>query len=168
MDKIFDVILTKLMRAYGAIAVSIWLVDRKRQKVVCKKALSPGRSKVEGWEIDLGEGFVGISAKEGQSMLISDVAKDSRYFDEVAKETGVTLRSLVSAPIIKKDKILGVIQVLDQEPNMFSQKDVKLIETIAASASVAIENALFYKKIKHLMKELEEYKKELEEYKKTD
>jgi PAS domain S-box-containing protein len=154
IDKILEIIITKLKRAYGVVAASIWLVDSKTDEVVCKEAASPKKEKIVGWRIEIGNGFVGITAKKGKSMLIPDVFNDSRYIDKVAKESGVVLRSILSVPIVRKNTVLGVIQVVDQKPNKFDKRDIELVETVAASASVAIENALLHEKIEKLKSEL--------------
>jgi GAF domain-containing protein len=57
-------------------------------------------------------------------------------------------------PIVRKNTVLGVIQVVDQKPNKFDKRDIELVETVAASASVAIENALLHEKIEKLKSEL--------------
>ncbi|MGE5073301.1 MAG: GAF domain-containing protein, partial [Anaerolineae bacterium] len=62
-------------------------------------------------------------------------------------------KSLASVPIIAGDKVIGVIMVEDYErDDAFGEADVRLLQTIAASMGVALENARLFDETQRLFK----------------
>jgi transcriptional regulator with GAF, ATPase, and Fis domain len=148
IDDIFEVTLLKLRRAYGAIAASIWLVDEEKNKIVCEGASSPQKDKVVGEALDIGRGIVGASVADQKSILVPDALKDKRHYSQIADKMHLDVRSIISVPLIRNKKVLGAIQVVDRKPDNFSCEDVRLIEKVASSASIAVENFLLKKKLR--------------------
>jgi GAF domain-containing protein len=70
--------------------------------------------------------------------------------------------SAVFVPLVTNDRTLGMIslQHVDRE-NAFSQSDVRLLETLANSMSVALENARLFDETQRLLKETEQRAAEL-------
>ena len=73
-----------------------------------------------------------------------------------------TSKSMVNNPIIAGDKVIGAIIVEDYErENAFDDSDVRLMQTIAASMGVALENARLFDETQILLKETEQRATEL-------
>jgi GAF domain-containing protein/DNA-binding response OmpR family regulator len=64
--------------------------------------------------------------------------------------------SLVTVPIIGSDRIIGSIILENYEhENAFSESDVRLLQTVASSMGVALENARLFDETQRLLKETE-------------
>src|SRR6476469_8738949 len=50
-------------------------------------------------------------------------------------------RSIVNVPMVKDDKLIGVIGVYRQDVQPYSQKEVDLVQGFASQAVIAVENA---------------------------
>lgn len=62
-------------------------------------------------------------------------------------------QSIASVPIVSGDKVIGSIMVEDHErQNAFSDTDIRLMQTIAASMGVALENARLFDETQRLLK----------------
>ncbi|MDQ6683581.1 MAG: GAF domain-containing protein, partial [Pseudomonadota bacterium] len=71
-------------------------------------------------------------------------------------------RSGVFVPLLAGERILGLLTLVDLErPDAFSDADVRLLETLAASMSVALENARLFDETQRLLKETEQRAAEL-------
>ena len=64
-------------------------------------------------------------------------------------------RTLVSVPLLKDDKAIGVLVAYRMEVQPFTQKQIDLITTFASQAVIAIENARLFKEIQTKSAELE-------------
>jgi len=98
-----------------------------------------------------------------QTVLINDHAEErvAEYGMKVTPGTEFT-KSLVFVPLIVGSEVRGLIslQNIDKE-NAFSDSDVRLLQTLANSMSVALENARLFDETQRLLKETEERNAEL-------
>jgi GAF domain-containing protein len=71
-------------------------------------------------------------------------------------------KSMISVPIIGSDRVLGSIIMEDyQNEYAYSESDVRLLSTVAASMGVALENARLFDETQRLLKETESRNAEL-------
>lgn len=59
-------------------------------------------------------------------------------------ESGLALRSILSVPLRVRQDVIGVLQVTDTNIDRFRPADQELLEPLALTAAVAIENARLY------------------------
>ena len=91
----------------------------------------------------------------GAVVYLPDVLEDKVYeLQRLAREVG--FRSMLSVPMLKDGRPIGTIGVSGAEPEMFSRRQIAMLETFADQAVIAIENT-------RLFKELEERNKALTE-----
>ena len=70
--------------------------------------------------------------------------------------------SIVGVPIIGSDRVLGAIGLQNHEREYaFGEDDVRLLQTVAASMGVALENARLFDETQRLLKETEQRNAEL-------
>ena len=83
-------------------------------------------------------------ARQGQPVLTGDAQVDPRFsMRQSVKLLG--LRSIVCVPLRIQERILGTIYVDNRiQAGIFSHDDLDLLNAIASSASIAIENARLY------------------------
>jgi PAS domain S-box-containing protein len=144
LDRVLITILEEVRRLLGVIACSIWLVDPETNELVCRHATGPKRGMVRGWRLAPGQGVAGWVADSGESLIVADVQSDERHFWGVDERTGLDIRSILTVPLTIKGKAIGVIQVMDNEVGRFTSAELMLMEPLAMSASIAIENARLY------------------------
>ncbi len=58
------------------------------------------------------------------------------------------LRCILTVPLRVKQSVIGVLQAVDTRIARFSATDVRLLESLAATAAIAIENARLYDQVK--------------------
>ncbi len=141
-------ILEETRNLLDIVACSIWLVDPLTGELVCREATEPQREVVVGWRLAPGQGLAGWVVQTGQSLNIPDVQDEPRHFQGVDQKTGLKLRSILTVPLVTKQKVVGVIQAVDEAANRFTANDLRLMEAVAANAAAAIENARLYEEVR--------------------
>jgi PAS domain S-box-containing protein len=161
LDQVLSTTLDRACDLMDVFACSVWLIDPETGDLVCRCATGPHTSIVEGWRMTPGEGVVGWVAQSGKSLVVDDMQAEARHFRDVEQETGLMLRSAVSVPLRIKENVIGTLQVLDPEVGRFKSTDLMLVESLASSAAIALENARLYEDLQQRMKELREAQAQL-------
>ncbi len=90
-------------------------------------------------ELKLGQGLAGWVAQNRTSVIVKDARTDTRFFRNADDATGFVTRSLLCSPLLNRDELLGVIQVINPCCKQFFDEDDKdILESFASLASVAI------------------------------
>lgn len=110
--------------------VGIYLVKDN----VLELAAWEGESETEHVRIPIGQGICGYAAKEGHTILVPDVNKDSRYLACFA-----STRSEIVVPILGKNGVLGEIDIDSDRPSAFDVEDQKTLEAVARTLAQALE-----------------------------
>src|SRR5690242_19708850 len=124
---------------------SIMLLDHVAQelRIVATQSLSEQyRLKPN---LKLGQSISGRVVQERRPMIVHDVTCDRNYmYPDIAKKEG--LCSLLSVPMMIREKVVGVINSYTSMPHMFTNEEVKLMQAIANQAAIAIEHATLIEK----------------------
>ena len=130
---------------FGAAAASISLIDEAEGVLEFKVAYGVGKEDVVGRRIPLNKGIAGFVAMTGQPIAISDVQQDPRFAQDFAKSTGYVPRSILGTPLISKDRVIGVMEVLDKiDAPSFGMQDMELLGVFANQAAIAINQSQQY------------------------
>ena len=78
------------------------------------------------------------------------------------------LKSGCTAPLLFRDRVLGILSIKSLRENAFSHDDAELLGQVAKQVAIAVENALAYREIETLKNKLEEEKLYLEEEIRTE
>jgi PAS domain S-box-containing protein len=150
LDQVLVTVLEEVRRLLDVVAASVWLIEPGTDKLVCRQAVGPQSEIVRGWHLALGEGIAGWVAGSGESLIVPDTRADEHHFKGVDRQTGLALRSILSVPLRVKEDVIGVLQVVDTKVDRFGPTDLGLVESLAASAAIAIENARLYEETDRL------------------
>ena len=107
----------------------------------------------------LGEGIAGHVAKERKSILINDTLNDSRFLS--TKGQKVEIRSVMCLPLVHGDRLHGVLNLSNSDPDAFTEKKEHALNIIASTASVALSQAIAVGELKQLNQELTVRNREL-------
>ena len=99
---------------------------------------------VKKFRLKIGQGIAGHVAAKGQAIFVNDARKSSRFFSGIDKKTGFKTRSVLCVPMVSKQKVSGVIQVLNKIDGDFTSGDQDCLQAIADSLCTAMEAARLY------------------------
>ncbi|MEE4600593.1 MAG: GAF domain-containing protein [Desulfobacteraceae bacterium] len=97
------------------------------------------------FRLKLGQGIAGYVAARGEAIMVNDTEKSSHFFPMIDGVSGFTTRSALCVPMISQGRVIGVIEVLNKINGEFSIDDKDLLQAIATSVCIALENARLYK-----------------------
>lgn len=123
---------------------SAWLVDPETNDLMCWQATNPEHKIISGWRLRPGQGIAGWVAKHHQSVIVPDTRLDPRHFKGVDQKIGVEMRSILSVPLLGQQEVIGVLQMVDTSVDRFKASDIELVELLATTAAIAIENASLF------------------------
>ena len=97
-----------------------------------------------------------LAALEQRTVHVPDLLSDPAFSPEprelYEKEN---VRTVLSVPMLREDKLIGVITTWRREVRPFSDKQVALVKTFADQAVIAIENVRLFQEIQERTRELQ-------------
>jgi sigma-B regulation protein RsbU (phosphoserine phosphatase) len=166
-DKMLIKILQKTLEVFagltGAEKGSLFLLDRNGvviESILTRSDATPEqRTQLIGRVLD--KGLAGWVRRHREVGLIMDTKEDDRWLD--LPDQPYSVRSALAVPILRDDKLLGLLTLLHAQTGHFSEETAELMKMIAGQIAIAIENARLYTKLstysKALNAELEKGKK---------
>ncbi|CAM2068573.1 GAF domain-containing protein [Sulfidibacter corallicola] len=137
--------------AYG-VSVLSYNQDRSALRFVANYTRDPViTSRLSQLEIPAGVGITNWVVEHRRPLCIEDVEKDRRYRAGVSRELKFSIRSLMAAPMYLGGEMLGVLQLVSDVPDRFSQSNLPLLEMVATML------AIFYERVR-----LDERRREME------
>jgi adenylate cyclase len=97
------------------------------------------------FRLKIGQGIAGYVAARGKSIMVNDIEKSPHFYPLVDESSGFQTRSALCVPMVSQGKVIGVIEVLNKISGEFDTNDKDLLQSIATSVCIALENARLYK-----------------------
>ena len=160
MQAIYDLVGNKIQETFNVQAVNITIYDPKTNLFSYPYTIERGQRFQD--DPTAPYGFRLHVLQTGKPLVLNqDVARlREEYGNQILSGEGA--KSGIFMPMIVGSSVTGIIslQNLDQE-NAFSDSDVRLLQTLANSMSVALENARLFDETQRLLKETEQRAGEL-------
>jgi signal transduction histidine kinase len=146
LDTVLQLIMEKSLELLDAEAGSVLLANDDADALTFEVVLGPVGRQLRGMQVAIGSGsIVGTVAKEMHSLIVNDVQADPRWNTSFDQTTEFITRNLICVPMVSRDRLVGVIEVLNKRaPECFSEEDTELLSSFAAQAAIAIENARLF------------------------
>ncbi|MBI4621274.1 MAG: GAF domain-containing protein [Desulfobacterales bacterium] len=142
MDKVLKHTMEMIEEIMDVEAGSLLFLDKNELEF--KAAFNLDLEPLRSFRPKLGQGIAGYSADRGESVLIRDIQISQYYDPEFDRRTGFKTRSVLCVPLISQGKVIGAIEVLNRLQGDFDTNDLQLLQSIATSVSIAMENSRLY------------------------
>jgi sigma-B regulation protein RsbU (phosphoserine phosphatase) len=149
-NELVSLVMEKAKEVMHAEACSILIMNRKTGKLEFEVALGTDDTQSEiltkHVTLNPGEGIAGWVAQSSEPVLVSDAARDCRFFGQADSLTGFTTRGMIAVPLIGRSGLIGVAEILNPiEKSCFSEYDLEIFQSLCRQVAVAMENAIFHK-----------------------
>jgi len=118
---------------------AILLLNEKTQELRIRFQIGYPREYAERARVKVGTGVTGRAAQTRQAVLVNDVTAEPDYIEAVPN-----VRSELAIPLIRKNRVIGVIDIEAREPGYFNDEHRRLLTLIASRMAIGIENAQLY------------------------
>ncbi len=141
-DEVLDAVMKAVGDTLDARNATLYSLDSEAGQLIFEKIIVDSENPPEnppswGTRIPADVGIVGDVITRKTTDLVHDAENDARHYGRY----GSDIRSIITVPLIARGEAVGAIQVLHQAPNFFNDKDLEMLNWLAASAAVAVDNA---------------------------
>lgn len=134
-------VLSLIVEAVGEVMktkqCALRLVDKKEGKLFLQEAIGLKKK-----DLLIEEKFAIRAGEQKKPLICLDVKK------EESQTLELEISSLLTVPLIVRERVIGTISVLSTTPHPYSQQEIDLLTTFADQASIAIENAGLFEAVR--------------------
>ncbi len=161
LEEILTISLRNTLDLFKARRGSIFLVEDNAKELILKTALGMNMSEQKHMVKRMGEGIVGRVAQLQKPLIVEDISKDSRFKNHQARR-GYNSPSFICAPLMIKDKLIGVINVANKDSHeSFTNNDLELLDFLSNQIAVNYQHAHLNQHLKHTQEETKKLKKQV-------
>ena len=133
-----DRLLYKVIQVAGASDGSLSLLNQETNDLLFHIVHGTVRQKLTGHRIKSDVGVVGWIISEGQPVIVNNPRQDWRFSLQIDEEFAFLTRSILGVPVMKQDRPIGVIQILNKKTGSFTDTDLTLASVLADVAAIAL------------------------------
>ena len=140
---------------------SIFILNEKTKDLILKIAHGMELSEQKQMVKRLGQGIVGRVAQIKKPMVVDDISQDSRFRHYKARRS-YTTSSFICAPLLIKDKLIGVINIADKKNgSRFTNEELQLLDFLSSQIALNYRRVQLYQKFKKVVRESKSLKNQL-------
>jgi len=142
LDELLFDIMQSCKELMNAEASSLLIYDEEEDVLNFEIVTNEKDDVIKKISCKMGEGIAGWVGLNRQPLLIEDCYDDPRFNPEVDKLTNFRTKSMICAPMVRNDKLIGVIQVINKKnDDIFREGDLNIFTILASQCAISIENA---------------------------
>ena len=124
---------------FGAQASSVFLLDEEAGELVFQSVSGQGQGFLVGRRFPATAGIAGWVVASAEPMVVDDLRNSAVFDRDLAESTEYVPESLMAAPLVHGERILGVLEVLDPVPQSRSDlAELDLLALFARQAAAAL------------------------------
>ena len=163
IDDLILHIIKQMKEVMEAEGVSVILHDEEKNEFVfCWAESDPDGlvTKLKEMRFPVDKGIAGSVFNSGKAEFIPNISEDARHYKKIDHSTGFETSSMIAAPLRKKEKTVGVLEVLNKKKGNFDEEDLTFVTTLTPIIAMALDNARMYTELDGAYKELQVVSKE--------
>lgn len=139
LKEILQLIVTMTAKVMDSKICSIMLLDEKKEELVISATQSLSDDYINKPNLKVGQSISGQVVLKKKPITVLNVTKDPGFmYPEIAQKEGIA--SLLSVPMMIKDRVIGVINSYTTKEHTFNKEEIDILQAVANQAAVTIEN----------------------------
>jgi sugar diacid utilization regulator len=158
VEEVLQLIVDRARELMGTDVAWMGLVDEASGMLEMAVASGARTRPFMGMRLHLGDGVGGVVVSTRRPVVLPDYRRESLPTppDVRAAVLGEGIGSMLSTPMLRGERVIGVLYVGSRHPMQFPSTAIALTSALAAQAAVAIENARLYAQLDNKNRLLEE------------
>ncbi len=154
IEDVLRLVVTVTAKTMRSKICSLWLLDENENALQLRATQSISEDYLKERSLKIGEGIAGQVALTQEARSVLNVLDEPDYKEkELARNEGLV--SMLSVPMVVKDRVVGVINCYTSDLHEFTETEKNVLTTVANAAAVAIENTELMVKTRVIQEELE-------------
>lgn len=149
-EEMADMVLSKISQALNAEAGTLFRVEGEGV-LYPLAAFGVSKENLRRLTFKTGVGVVGWVAQYMQPVKVDKPDADPRFFGVADARSGFKTRSIIAAPIIVRNELIGVIEFLNRREGPFVVQDLELVSMVGRQVGIAMINARVVKERDNLL-----------------
>ncbi|MBM3131191.1 MAG: GAF domain-containing protein [Chloroflexi bacterium] len=149
LDDVLQSVMTTAVELLRCESGSLLLVDTETNELVFRVVVGPASARLQGTRLPPGVGVVGDVVKEGKPLIVNNAQSDPRHYKAIDDQVALQTSTLMAVPLVTKERVLGVLEVLNKtDRTPFNDDDCAALTALAIQSGIALENAQLYSDLK--------------------
>ncbi len=143
LKSILKIIMEYMDQFIDAELWALMVLDPERQELYYASPDGGPDPRLNDFRVKIGEGLGGWVAQHGETLIIPEVARDSRLagLAQESLEKPLNIHSAIGLPIRGRKGTHGVIEIFNPQLDSQSEYSIAFLHILADYAAIAIENA---------------------------
>ena len=160
LEMLLDYITYEMKRLLDTEGGIVTLLDEERQEIFFLSAAYDDKAtqkRVKGmrFSVDLMDQFVVSKViRTGEPVIVNDTSKIPKSYPVRDKVLGYQTKNFLQVPLKSSDRIIGVLTAINKKEEAFDETDVQMLNMVAGTVALSIENARFSDELKKAYKEV--------------
>jgi GAF domain-containing protein len=148
LEELLDLVMKSAADLLEGESASLLLVDEETGDLVFQVATRAGDERIAGTVVPAGQGIAGWVVEHAEPAVVASPREDPRFYGGIDESSEFQTRNLVAVPLKVKDRVIGVVEVLNKrEGRDFDDKDLEIALALTNQAAIAVDNARLYARL---------------------
>ena len=150
LEELLDYISREIKELLGTEGALVVLIDEERHELFYKGASyddSATQKRIKEIRFPLDKSVAGKVIRTGEPIIVTDTAEEPSFYHGVDEKLGYKTRNLLEVPLRSGDRIIGTLCARNKKEGVFEKSDMELLNMIAGTVVLSIENARFSEEI---------------------
>ena len=141
LEPFLQSLLSAAVELTGCDMASILELEEGKEQLRFLAAPLPHRDQLTTLKVPVQTSVAGWVLRNSKPAVVPDITEDPRYYKGIDLATGSITGSLVAIPITWQEQMLGVLVVVSKSKHVhYTEEDLRILETLASQAAIAIQN----------------------------